>query len=151
LEDYANQLDATGRDYLQRVREATKRMGLLIDDLLNLSRVTRAEMHRESIDLSQMATAVASELHTSQPERKVDFVVAPRLRAEGDTRLMRVVLENLIGNSWKFTSRRESGCIEVGRTDANGHSAFFVRDNGAGFDQTHASKLFGAFQRLHAM
>jgi PAS domain S-box-containing protein len=151
LEDYGSQLDAAGRDYLQRVREATKRMGLLIDDLLDLSRVTRAEMHRESIDLSQMATTIASELHSNQPERKVDFVVAPRLQAEGDMRLMRVVLENLIGNSWKFTSRRESGCIEVGRTDANGHSAFFVRDNGAGFDPTHASKLFGAFQRLHAM
>jgi PAS domain S-box-containing protein len=151
LEDYGSKLDATGQDYLQRVREATKRMGLLIDDLLSLSRMTRAEMHRESIDLSQMAITIASELHSGQPERKVDFVVDPRLHAEGDTRLLRVVLENLIGNSWKFTSRQESGCIEFGRTEANGDSAFFVRDNGAGFDQTHAGKLFGAFQRLHAM
>jgi PAS domain S-box-containing protein len=151
LEDYAEQLDANGKDYLQRVRAATQRMAVLIDDLLNLSRVARAEMRRERIDLSQLANAIAKELRAGQPERKVDFAVPPALQAEGDARLVRVVLENLLGNSWKFTAKVEHARIEMGASQANGRPVFFVRDNGAGFDQVHAGRLFGAFQRLHGM
>lgn len=153
LEDYAPQLDATGKDYLNRVRAATQRMAMLIDDLLNLSRVTRAEMHRERIDLSAMALAIAGELRSGDPNRDADFAVSPNLYAEGDTRLVRVVLENLLGNSWKFTSKLTHAKIEFAKSPSNGHGngAFFVRDNGAGFDQAHASRLFGAFQRLHGM
>lgn len=153
LEDYAPQLDATGKDYLNRVRAATQRMAMLIDDLLNLSRVTRAEMHRERIDLSGMALAIAGDLRSGDPNRDTDFVVAPNMNAVGDTRLVRVVLENLLGNSWKFTSKQAHAKIEFAKSRSNGseNGAFFVRDNGAGFNQAHASRLFGAFQRLHGM
>lgn len=151
LEDYAQQLDDTGKDYLQRIRAGTQRMGALIDDLLNLSRVTRAEMHRESVDLSSLAKEVAAELSASHPDRKVDFKVAAGLKAKGDTRLLRIVLQNLIGNSWKFTSKRPQAEIEFALTQENGKPAYFVRDNGAGFDSAYAAGLFGAFQRLHAM
>src|SRR5437016_1500184 len=151
LEDYGQNLDAMGLDYLRRARSASQRMGVLIDDLLNLSRVTRAEMRREPVDMSRLANVIAVELRTAHPERQVDFLASPGLHAEGDSRLVRVVLENLIGNSWKFTSRRERVQIEFGALQANGKKAFFVRDNGAGFDQNHADRLFGAFQRLHGM
>ncbi len=151
LEDYAGRLDNKGKDYLQRVRAATQRMGTLIDDLLNLSRITRAEMRRETVDLSELAHAIATDLRQGQPERKVEFVIAPGLRSKGDPRLIRVALENLLSNSWKFTSRRERTRIELGHTQVNGTSAFFVRDNGAGFDPAYTDRLFGVFQRLHAM
>lgn len=151
LEDYAPQLGPTGADYLQRVRSAAQRMAVLIDDLLSLARVTRAEMRREPIDLTAIALAIAADLRSGQPDRRVDFVVAPSLRADGDARLMRVVLENLLGNSWKFTSKRDNARIEVARSQTNGANAFFVRDNGAGFNQAYAHRLFGAFQRLHGM
>ena len=149
LEDYDQRLDPAGRDYLRRVRGATQRMGLLIDDLLNLARVSRLEMQREAVDLSHLAHAVAVELRAAHPERRVDFVASPGLHAQADPRLLRVVLENLIGNSWKFTSKRDSARVEFGAVEENGSAAFFVRDNGAGFDRAHADRLFGAFQRLH--
>lgn len=151
LEDYAPQLDSTGKDYLQRVRAAAQRMAILIDDLLGLSRVTRAELHREPIDLTQLALDVGSELRSGQPARNVEFIVAPSLSAEGDSRLMRIVLENLLGNSWKFTSNLERPRVEFARSANNGRNVFFVRDNGAGFNQAYAQRLFGAFQRLHGM
>jgi PAS domain S-box-containing protein len=151
LEDYGERLDDTGRNYLQRVRAATQKMGVLIDDLLRLSRVTRAEMHREPIDLSQLAGSIAAELTAAQPERHAEFRIAPGLKAEGDARLIRVVLQNLLENAWKFTSRREHALIEFGQSHSNGKAAFFVKDNGAGFDPAHAAGLFGAFQRLHSM
>lgn len=151
LEDYAGRFDSRGKDYLQRVRAATQRMGALIDDLLNLSRITRTEMRRETVDLSELARGIATELSQGQPEREAEFVIAPGLQAKGDPRLMRVALENLLGNSWKFTSQRKRTRIELGLTKANGASAFFVRDNGAGFDPAYAHRLFGVFQRLHAM
>ncbi|HEX4545873.1 MAG TPA: PAS domain S-box protein [Candidatus Acidoferrum sp.] len=151
LEDYAERLDQTGKNYLQRIRAATQRMGMLIDDLLTLSQVTRAEMHRESIDLSQLAGSIAAELFRAQPGRRADFQIAPGLEAEGDARLIRVVLQNLLENAWKFTSRREHALIEFGKSHANGKPAFFVKDNGAGFDPAHSGRLFGAFQRLHSM
>jgi PAS domain S-box-containing protein len=150
LEDYAGQLDSKGKEYLQRVRAAVQRMGALIDDLLDLSRITRTEMRREAIDLSKIAQSIADELRGTQPDRTAEFVITPGLRTQGDPHLMRVVLENLLRNSWKFTSKRESTRIEFGRTAANGHSAFFVKDNGAGFDPNYSNRLFGAFQRLHS-
>ena len=148
-EDYEQQLDDTARDYLRRIRAATHRMGELIDDLLNLARVTRAEIHRESIDLSRLANEVAQELRSSDPQRAVALKIAEGMKAEGDTRLVRVALQNLIGNAWKFTSKREQAEIEFGEKTANGNRAYFVRDNGAGFDPSYASRLFGPFQRLH--
>lgn len=150
LEDYSQRLDETGKQHLERVRAAAQRMSALIDDLLELSRITRAEIHRERVDLSEMARAVAQELSQLDSAREVEWVIAPNLEAEGDPRLLRAVLENLLGNGWKFTSRRPRACIEFGCTQANGQSAFFVRDNGAGFDPAYAERLFGAFQRLHA-
>jgi light-regulated signal transduction histidine kinase (bacteriophytochrome) len=124
-------------------------MAALIDDLLALSRIARAELERQSIDLSEMALSVANDLSCHDRARDVEFVIAPGLEAQADAQLMRTVLENLLGNAWKFTSGRSHARIEFGRTQANGGSAFFVRDNGAGFDPAHAGRLFGAFQRLH--
>jgi PAS domain S-box-containing protein len=151
LEDHANQLDTQGKEYLQRVRASAQRMATLIDDLLNLSRITRNEMHRETVDLSSMADSIALDLHNREPQRKVSFVISSGLQAEADPRLLRIALENLLANSWKFTSLRDDAQIEMGWTQNNGKSAYFVRDNGVGFDTAHASKLFGPFQRLHAM
>ena len=151
LEDYAERLDGDGRGHLQRVCAATQRMGQLIDDMLNLSRVTRVEMRRERVDLSTMARAVAADLRQAQPDRSVELAVADGLAVEADARLMRVVLENLLGNAWKFTSKRADARVELGSSGSNGSTVFFVRDNGAGFDMAYAGKLFGAFQRLHGM
>jgi PAS domain S-box-containing protein len=149
LEDYSGRLDNAGKLYLERVRNGTQRMAALLDDLLALSRITRAEIERQPVDLSEMAQSVARDLSRQNPGRKVEFAIAPGLEAEADARLMRTVLENLLGNAWKFTSRRARARIEFGRTNADGSSAFFVRDNGAGFDPAYAGRLFGAFQRLH--
>ncbi len=150
LEDSGDSLDATGRDHLRRVRAAAQRMALLIDDLLGLSRVTRATLQREPVDLSAMAGAVAAELEHREPGRCVEFAIAPGLAAEGDPRLLRVVLENLIRNAWKYTGRNARARIEFAATEADGSRAYYVRDDGAGFDMTYADKLFGAFQRLHS-
>ena len=149
LEDYANRLDEDGKNHLQRIRTATQRMGALIDDLLNLARMTRAEIRREAVDLSALARSVAEALQVTQPERRIEFRIEERLEARADPRLMRIVLENLLGNACKFTSKRTSACIEFGQTRSNGCPAYFIRDNGAGFDPAYASRLFGAFQRLH--
>jgi signal transduction histidine kinase len=149
LEDYADKLDEDGRDCLQRVRAATQRMGTLIEDLLNLSRVTRTEMRREKADLGLIARSIAAELQKSQPERQTEFRIEEDLEAYVDSHLMRITLENLLGNAWKFTSKRESACIEFGRTHCDGGLTYYVRDNGAGFDPAYAGRLFGAFQRLH--
>jgi signal transduction histidine kinase len=149
LEDHNESLSEDGKATLQRVRAATIRMGTLIDDLLDLSRISRSEMHRESVDLSELAAKIASELRGTQPDRAVEFAIAQGLRAKGDLRLIRIALHNLIANSWKFTSKRDHARIEFGRTNLNGSSSFFVADNGAGFDPSYAGRLFGAFQRLH--
>jgi signal transduction histidine kinase len=149
LEDYADKLDEDGRDYLHRVRAATQRMGILIDDLLNLSRVTRTEMRLEKTDLGAIARSVAGELRKTQPERRAEFRIEEGLEAFVDSHLIGIVLENLLGNAWKFTSKRDSACIEFGKARCNGSPAYFVRDNGAGFDPAYAGRLFGAFQRLH--
>lgn len=149
LEDYGDRLDATAQDYLNRIRAGTQRMGRLIDDLLHLSRISRAELIPERVDLSALAESVAAELRADAPERTVEFAVQPGLCAEGDGHLLEVVLENLLGNAWKFTSGTASARIEFGVQDEAGGPAFFVRDNGAGFDMAYVDKLFGAFQRLH--
>jgi signal transduction histidine kinase len=149
LEDYADKLDENGRDYLHRVRTATQRMGTLIDDLLNLSRMTRIDMRLENVDLGAIARSVAVELQKTQPERRVEFRIEEGLEAFVDSHLIRIALENLLGNAWKFTSKRESACIEFGRTNCDGRLTYYVRDDGAGFDPAYADRLFGAFQRLH--
>lgn len=150
LEDYSNQLDEQGKNYLDRVRAATQRMGQLIDDMLSLSRITRAEMRHETVDLTAIASDVLEELQKDQPERKVEWQVEPKLVAEGDPQLLRALLTNLLGNAWKYTSKTAAAKIELGAIrNADDTTDFFVRDNGAGFDMAYADKLFGAFQRLH--
>lgn len=149
LEDYTEHLDAQGQDYLQRVRLASQRMGQLIDDLLNLSRLTRSEMHYEEIDLSALTWEVAFRLQESQSEREVAWVIADGMSARGDAHLLRIMLENLLGNAWKFTGKQPHPRIEVGTLDVEGTLIYFVRDNGAGFDMAYVDRLFQAFQRLH--
>ncbi len=151
LEDCAEQLDPTGQDYLRRIRAATQRMGHLIDDLLTLSQVTRSDMHSELVDLSRLASRLCTDLQQLQPEREVEFAIQPGLVAQGDTHLLQVVLENLLNNAWKFTSKHLQAKIEFGAMpQKNGVLAYFVRDDGAGFDMAYSDKLFGPFQRLHA-
>ncbi len=146
LEDFGDKLDATGKGYLARVRGAAQRMALLIDDLLDLSRVARAALVRAHVDVTRLAHATVAELRERDPARVVDLVIEDGLTADADPRLLGIVFENLLGNAWKFTARRERARIEVGRAG----DGFFVRDDGAGFDMAYAHKLFGAFQRLHA-
>jgi signal transduction histidine kinase len=151
LEDYGSGLARGAQDHLRRIRAAAQRMGRLIDDLLNLSRYTRAEIQKEPTDLAEIGRKVAAELRQSQPQRDAQVVIAPELRCQSDPQLMRVVLENLLGNAWKFTSKIPQARIEFGKTNNNGSSAFYVKDNGAGFNPAYASQLFGAFQRLHGV
>jgi signal transduction histidine kinase len=149
VEDCADVLPPEGHEHVRRIRAATQRMGQLIDDLLQLSRLTRSELVRERVDLSRIAGEVAAELAGSTPERQVVVEIGDGLLAEGDPRLLRVVVENLLHNAWKFTSKHPSARIAFGRCDREGKPAFFVQDDGAGFDMAYAKKLFGAFQRLH--
>jgi signal transduction histidine kinase len=149
LEDYEATLDERGREYLGRVRRAAQTMGRLIDDLLQLARITRKEMQCDPVNLSSLAEQVVSELQTGDPERQVDVEIAPGLCAVGDPGLLRAALANLLGNAWKFTAKTSHPHIEFGAFQQNGDRGFYVRDNGAGFDMAYAGKLFGAFQRLH--
>lgn len=148
LERYAPKLDARGQEFLRRACESSQYVDELIDALLKLSRIGGSEVLRQPVDLSALATAIAGDLHRSDPSRTVDFKITQSLRASADERLARMVLENLLDNAWKFTSRRPRACIEVGFTP-NPEAAFFVRDNGAGFDPSSAERLFGVFQRMH--
>jgi len=149
LEDCGENLNEDGKQYLRYVRESAQHMARLIDDLLALSRVTRAELDRAEIDLSSIARSVAERLARAAPDRQVELLVVDQLVANCDGRLMTIVFENLIGNAWKFTGKRSNACIEIGATGENPRT-YFVRDNGAGFDMSYASKLFGVFQRLHS-
>lgn len=149
LDDYADQLNGEGQDALRRVYAAAQRMGELIDALLTLSRVTRSDLHREFVDLSALARAIAAELQARDHERRVDFVIQPGLIANGDRQLLRVVLENLLDNAWKFTSQRADVRIEVGASLRSDTQVFFVRDNGAGFDMANIDRVFLPFHRLH--
>jgi PAS domain S-box-containing protein len=149
LQKYGASLDEQGRHYLDRIRFGTQRMGQLIDDLLRLSKVTRAELTRTPLDLGALARDISEELKKSDPNRDVEFVIAEPARAIGDPHLLRVALENILGNAWKFTSKKERSRIELGAVSRDGQQAFYVRDNGAGFEMEYADKLFAPFQRLH--
>lgn len=149
-EDYANKLDQPGKDYLRRVSAATQHMRQLIDDLLNLSLVMRAQMRHEKINLSEMVRTISVELQKNKSERRVEFVIQQDVIAYGDGRLLHAVLENLLGNAWKFTEKHSEAKIEFGTTHKDGQMVYFVRDDGVGFDMTYANKLFIPFQRLHS-
>jgi PAS domain S-box-containing protein len=148
-DDFADRFDSVARDYLDRVRNAAQRMGTLIDDLLQLSRVGRIELHPGEVDLSAMANEIVGQLAAAEPERQVSVEIAPQLRAQGDARLLHIVLSNLLGNAWKYTGKTGQARIVFGQEHRDGQDVFYVRDNGAGFDMQYANKLFGAFQRLH--
>jgi len=149
LEDYADQLDAEGKNHLAFVRESAQQMAQLIDDLLALSRVTRSELHEEEVNLSALARATITRLQRSHPDRRVNVVIQDGLMNHGDPRLLMVLFDNLLGNAWKFTGKREDARIEFGTAASDGPPVYVVRDNGAGFDMAFANKLFGVFQRLH--
>ncbi len=148
-EDAADRLDEAGLDALRRVRAAARRMGILIDELLNLSRISRMELRREAIDLAELAAGVVDDLRQRDPARVVTVRVAERLPARADPRLLRIALQNLVDNAWKYTGKTADPAIEIGATERSRGREYFVRDNGAGFDMRYADKLFGAFQRLH--
>ncbi|PWB50800.1 MAG: hypothetical protein C3F06_11535 [Candidatus Methanoperedenaceae archaeon] len=149
LEDYGENLDETGRDYLNRVRAASQKMSDIIDGMLSLSSITRKKMQIQEVDLSGLAATIIRKLRINQPQRNVEFVIAQGLIATGDPQMLGIVLENLLGNAWKFTSRHQSARIEFGEKLADGKTAYFVRDDGAGFDMAYADKLFKPFERQH--
>lgn len=149
LDDYADRLDERGHDRLYRIRAAAQRMAELIDDLLKLSRVTRTELKWETVDLTQLAEEIISMLQQIEPERHVKCLIQSGLTTRGDTQLLRIMMDNLLSNAWKFTGQCREALIEVGCTVKEDKIIYFVRDNGAGFDMAYADKLFGAFQRLH--
>jgi light-regulated signal transduction histidine kinase (bacteriophytochrome) len=151
LEDHAHALNDEAKDCLNRVRAAAQRMAQLIDDMLSLSRISRAELRHEQTDLADAARAVIAELQREEPDRNVEVVIPPTLAAWGDPRLLRIALDNLLGNAWKFTARADNPRIQIGQTQDQGQTVYFVRDNGAGFDMAYSGKLFGAFQRLHSI
>ena len=149
LDEYADNLDATGRNFLNRIVAAAAKMGQLIDDLLNLSRVTRTEMTRERVNLSEVAGRISGTLAESVPGRQVEFRLTGGLEADCDEALVTIVLQNLLSNAWKFTAKCEHAVIEFGLLTDNNEAVYFVRDNGAGFDMEYAGKLFNPFQRVH--
>jgi hypothetical protein len=150
LEEYRDMLDERGKDYINRVRAGSQRMGALIDDLLKLSRVSRAEMQYETLNLSSVAQTIAEELTKMYPERYVEFAIADNLIGRGDPNLLRIALENLLNNAHKFTRYNENARVEFEMTTYEGKHVYCIRDNGVGFEMEFADKLFGAFQRLHA-
>ena len=149
LEDYGDKLDADGKDALQRIRGASQRMGLLIDELLRLSQVTRGDLHRKPVDLSLLARRIADDLEQDQPERGVQWDIEQGLTLTADPALMAIVMQNLLQNAWKFTGKTADALIRVGSVEREGLRTYFVADNGAGFNMGNAQKLFSAFQRLH--
>jgi two-component system, NtrC family, sensor kinase len=149
VEDYGASLDETAQGYIRRIRTATQRMAQLIEDMLQLSRVSRAEVNRGSVDVSALAQGVAEELERQNPQRTVSVQIQPGLQADADHGLMKVLFENLLGNAWKFTQRAANPRIEVKTESRTAETVFMVRDNGAGFDMAYAGQLFQPFQRLH--
>ena len=149
LEEYGNKLDDTGKTYLERVRKATQKMGFLIDDMLKLSRVTKSEFHHASVDLSHMVRTIAETHQKKNPERAVEVTVQEGIMVQGDPYLLKIVMENLLDNAWKFTGKEAHPLVEFGTTVRDGKTVCFIRDNGVGFDMAYVDKLFGAFQRLH--
>lgn len=150
LTDYGEKLDTKGQDYLRRIGAAAQRMSLLIDSLLSLSRVTQVEPRRERVDMTALARAVEAVLRAANAERAIELVVQEGVSATGDPSLLRSVMENLLGNAWKFTAGKDSARVEFGTKLEGGALVYFVNDNGAGFDPTSADRLFAPFQRLHA-
>ncbi|MEO8090531.1 MAG: response regulator [Gemmatimonadales bacterium] len=149
LESQGESLDEPGRRYLDRVREASQQMSQLIDDVLYLSRVTQADLREQDVDLSAVATLILSRLQEGEPARKVEIKVRPGVVVTGDGQLLRIALQNLLENAWKFTGKQPDSRVEFGVTQASGEPTYYVRDNGAGFDMTYVDRLFGPFQRLH--
>jgi light-regulated signal transduction histidine kinase (bacteriophytochrome) len=149
LDEYGEKLDDQAHDYLQRVRAGAQRMSAVIDALLSLSRIARTPLRKEPVHLTELARGVVAELSMREPSRKVSVEIADDLYAFGDARLLTVVLENLLGNAWKFTAKRSDARITLARENDEDKPVFYVRDNGAGFDMTYANKLFAPFQRLH--
>lgn len=148
-EDVGPRLSNIERNYLQRIRSASHRMGQLIDDLLRLSRLTRTELEYKSVNLSGLVEDIIAPLKTSDPTRSAEFDLSSNLQVQGDEGLLRTALENLLGNAWKYTSKRTHTQIKFGADQSTGETVYYVKDNGAGFDMRYAGKLFGAFQRLH--
>jgi len=151
LEDNAAMLNEQGKHYLNRIRAASQRMGQIIDDLLKLSRVTRAGVQRVAVDLSEMAKNFFQEAQMAQPNRIVEVVIEPKLTVFADPNLIRMAFHSILENAWKFTAAHPSAHIQVGKKEQDGESVYFVRDDGIGFDMTYANKLFGTFQRLHSL
>ncbi len=151
MDDFAEQIPAEGMTFLKRTRQAAQNMGQLIDDLLRLSRITRAELTCQPINLHELADEICQELRKSNPDRDINIQIAKNLKAQGDERLVRVALENLINNAWKFTTQNPNPHIEIGKKIQDGRKLFYVRDNGVGFNMNYSEKLFGAFQRLHTV
>ena len=149
LESQGDRLDEAGQRFLSRVREASQHMSQLIDDVLHLSRVTRADLRDQEVDLSSIASLILTRLQESEPERKMDAKVRPGVLVTGDGQLLKIAMENLLENAWKFTAKEPESRIEFGMMQAGGEATYFVRDNGAGFDMTYTDRLFGPFQRLH--
>ena len=149
ISQYRDLLDDKGKHYLRRIHEGSLRMGQLIEDLLDLSRITRRALSRERVNLSDLALEIASELRAEHPQRQVEFAIAPDLAAVGDRHLLRIALQNLAANAWKFTGKCQCARIEFGVRQQDGERVYFVRDNGVGFDMAYADKLFTPFQRLH--
>jgi light-regulated signal transduction histidine kinase (bacteriophytochrome) len=150
MEDHAEKLDGEARDFLNRISKASRRMGRMIDDILALSRATRQEKQTQHVNLSRYAQAILGDLREREPDRSVTIVIAPNVTAQGDPRLLQVVLTNLLDNAWKFTSKKEAAKIEFGVSSKDREPVYFVPDDGAGFDMAYADKLFGIFQRLHS-
>ncbi|GAM11437.1 cyanobacterial phytochrome A [Geobacter sp. OR-1] len=149
LEECEAALDVNGREYLDRVCKATRRMALLIDDLLKLSRVTSGSLNCQYFDMTRIATEVVAELRELHPERRISCTIAEGMEAWGDPHLLRIVLANYLGNAWKYTSKKDEATVEFGCHDLDGEHIFYVKDNGVGFDMTYSDRLFGTFQRLH--
>jgi PAS domain S-box-containing protein len=150
LDEYHDVLDIDGQHYLERVRNAAQRMGSLIDDMLNLSRVTRSEIKHEIVDLTALGWQVIDELQKREPQRKVEINIMPKINVKGDQSLLHIVLENLLGNAWKYTGEKKSASIEFGTEILDNETVFYIQDNGIGFDMDYANKLFIPFQRLHS-
>lgn len=150
LQDYKDKLDNTGKEYLNRIKEATKRLNQLVDDMLKLFRIIKTEVNREDVNLSDMAQSIYDDLRQSQTNRSVEFIVTPQLLVNGDRQLIQILMRNLLENAWKYTSKCPNARIEVGFVTENGKKAYFVKDNGAGFEMKYADRLFLPFQRLHS-
>jgi light-regulated signal transduction histidine kinase (bacteriophytochrome) len=153
FEDYPDRLDDQGKDYLKFIQESSKRMSQMIGDILRLSQITRSEIKKIKVNLSGLAQSVVEELEKAEPDRRVKFLISPGIKVKGDRRLLQIVLENLLGNAWKFTQKVKNPVIEFGTlTNGKGQSAttYFVRDNGVGFNEAYTEKLFLPFQRLHS-